>query len=657
MDEVKDVLKGSGVVNERLEKILSILSNAGLAYKAVARPSEVMVHPSNRSNFMLNAFDVHTKGSKLEECGAKPSLLPPNSIAFEVSADAPERAKQFNSNEQLVSQAMGLLAPILKTERLLSVGCSHFTQWCRAKQFSAKTPTGEKLSLDTTSVLATLVRDGWLWTIIKAEVAEQIPSLPSFVSSALNSSNSNVQQKTEFEAMLELASLVKEGFTMKDAVLKVKESDPICGKYMEHIAQFTKLYLGSKFGPSLLLGEELCTLLAWYDFKADGSQLTLCRVALLTCMLTTKKSMDGFTKLVFKADFDKIKGPLASKAAQVESMLQTAWNAVQASPCAADVKFGAYGNLQTRMMLLLLNKQKFSREAANYETYQEIVDDFQLELAGKMAMKPAADNHTPSEDQAQSSVQDLVGAAPAKIAVLQNPHIGLGKQYTNKDYESLIFTLESIGDKTCLFKHYPLFDPALEVAVEFCDLKSWKVTKAKQPQLCPDEVAVKLLAQPSSLVYKDYLKATVQHLLWEAYIAASVTKGLQFSLSPTGVYTKQKFNKGTLCLYPLGTIAAVTNDKPKGLIVTYQTHKFTISNYKAPSSFEADAKGTLVPFNWVGEGDDPDVCNMCQKTVAFKGLTIPVLYNSHPVAAKVLLLQTSDEPEEVDEPPVKKAKA
>lgn len=221
----------------------------------------------------------------------------------------------------------------------------------------------------------------------------------------------------------------------------------------------------------------------------------------------------------------------------------------------------------------------------------------------------------------------------------------------------MIFTLESIGEKTCLFKHYPLFDPALEVETEFSELKSWKATKAKQPQLCPDDVAVNLVPQPASVVYKDYLKATVLHLLWEAFIASSTTRGLQFSLSPTGVYTKVKFNKGTLCLYPLGNVVAVTNDKPKGLIVKYQNQQFTISNYKAPSSFEADAKGTLVPFNWVGEGDDPESCNMCQKTVTYRGLTIPILYNSHPVAAKVLLLQSFDEPDEVEEPPVKKAKA
>lgn len=139
--------------------------------------------------------------------------------------------------------------------------------------------------------------------------------------------------------------------------------------------------------------------------------------------------MDGFTKLIFKADFDKIKGVLSAKAAQVESMLETAWKAVQASQSASDVKFGAYGNLQVRMMLLLLNKQKFSREASTYETYQEIVDDFQLELAGKLAMKQAAANQSPSDDKSQSIVQNLVGAAPAKIALLQNPHIGLGKQY------------------------------------------------------------------------------------------------------------------------------------------------------------------------------------------------------------------------------------
>lgn len=139
--------------------------------------------------------------------------------------------------------------------------------------------------------------------------------------------------------------------------------------------------------------------------------------------------MDGFSKLVFKSDFDKIKGVLASKAAQVESMLETAWKAVQASHSAADVKFAAYGNLQVRPLLFLLNKQKYSRDAATYETYEEIVDDFQLELVGKAAVKQIAASQDPSTDKSQSSVEDLVGATPAKIALLQNPHIGLGKQY------------------------------------------------------------------------------------------------------------------------------------------------------------------------------------------------------------------------------------
>lgn len=425
-------------------------------------------------------------------------------------------------------------------------------------------------------------------------------------------------------------------------------------------------------------------MLAWYDFRADGSQLTLCRVALLTCMLTTKRSMDGFSKVIFKSDFDKIKGTLASKAALVESMLETAWKATQASQSPPDMKFGAYGNLQVRMMLLLLNKQKFSRDANADETYQEIVDDFQEELVGKMALKQVPVSSGPAEDASHSTVQDLVAAAPAKIALLQNSHIGLGKQhlvsnkvvllqtlrgsvcvclwggnvllvfvrYTNKDYEFQIFTLERIGDSSCIFKHYPLFDPAVEVETEFCDLKTWKLTKAKQPQLCSDAVASQLVPQPSAVVYKEYVKASVQSLLWEAFLASSVSKGLHFCLSPMGVYTKQKFNKGSLLLYPLGSVSLVTN----GVTVMYQGQKFAISNYKAPSSFETDAKGTLVPFNWIYEGDEPEECNLLQKNVTYKGLSIPVLYNPNPIAAKVQLLLGIEEAEEVSEPSVKKQK-
>ena len=67
-------------------------------------------------------------------------------------------------------------------------------------------------------------------------------------------------------------------------------------------------------------------------------------------------------------------------------------------------------------------------------------------------------------------------------------------------------------------------------------------------------------------------------------------------------------------------------------------------------------KAFLVPFNWVGEGDDPDECNVSQKTAIYKGLTIPILYNTSPLAAKTMLLQNFDDPEDVEEPPAKKAK-
>ena len=76
------------------------------------------------------------------------------------------------------------------------------------------------------------------------------------------------------------------------------------------------------------------------------------------------------------------------------------------------------------MMLLLLNKQIFSRDAVAHDTYQEIVDDFQAELAGKLALKQIPVSDGSAQDKSQSNV-----AAPSKIALLQNPHIGLGKQY------------------------------------------------------------------------------------------------------------------------------------------------------------------------------------------------------------------------------------
>ena len=54
-------------------------------------------------------------------------------------------------------------------------------------------------------------------------------------------------------------------------------------------------------------------LLAYYNFKLPGCQLNFLRIALLATILSSKRHQDGISRLVFKSDFDKLKGKISTK--------------------------------------------------------------------------------------------------------------------------------------------------------------------------------------------------------------------------------------------------------------------------------------------------------------------------------------------------------
>lgn len=65
---------------------------------------------------------------------------------------------------------------------------------------------------------------------------------------------------------------------------------------------------GKSSGHSVLVGEEMMNHLAMYDFKITGKTLALTRIALAATILTSKKSQDGISKLIYKSDLDKMEG-------------------------------------------------------------------------------------------------------------------------------------------------------------------------------------------------------------------------------------------------------------------------------------------------------------------------------------------------------------
>lgn len=77
-------------------------------------------------------------------------------------------------------------------------------------------------------------------------------------------------------------------------------------------------------------------------------------------------------------------------------------------------------------MLLLLGKQKHSRDHKEVESYEEIIEMFGEELAGIEASGATA---KPEGPEASTKVTDLLQATAAEVAQLQHKHIKVGSRH------------------------------------------------------------------------------------------------------------------------------------------------------------------------------------------------------------------------------------
>eukprot|EP00438_Fugacium_kawagutii_P004869 Skav203385 [mRNA] locus=scaffold1379:411164:415169:+ [translate_table: standard] len=617
--EMDQLLKSSAPVNSKLEQVIKLLTSKGLAYEVVLKPEDLLCHPANRGGAMVNGFDAWAKGSSVLATGLKPSLLPPNSFCMEI--DPAKREAQFQANQQMCAKAENLLGTVLGTERFLTLGTSHFVMYCRALQQGVPGPEGERVQ--PPPEMSALLTSGWKWVAIAAVVESTFPGFPSWCQATLNSVNSTNKVVGEFEAMLQICAYLKEGQCMDTAVDLVKAAAPAC----------------MKFGPTLLLGQDSMALLSYFDFKVEGNSLLFTRFALLSAMLTSKKHADGYQKVVFKNDFDRMSRALKQQTVQMEQVLKDAWVKVQDESIPKNL---AYGKLVVRSVLLLLGKQKLGRDNVQFESMEEITTAYCNELQGK-----DADGEGAASSSQGPQVKDLIQATSAEVALIQHSHLKVNEQYIHqKDYADQVFTLKALTNDQCIFEHVPLFGEKIVVKAGLDELKHWKRTKKDLPQLAPEDFVAQRMVGKSGQILLGYYKAYVDYVLHEAYFANLVKGKLHFSLCPTGVYSKDKIKKGDLQLFPLGHVQVIKPEdvkKTKNLIVQYEGHSFQIVPHKSVAAFDAKDKGHFIPFFWVQETQEETLCNMQPKVVTFMDLKIPILINAGPINSMDQLLKADQQ--------------
>ena len=403
---------------------------------------------------------------------------------------------------------------------------------------------------------------------------------------------------------------------------------------------------GKASGHSLLVGEENTNLLAHCNFRLPGCQFSFLRIALLATILSSKRHQDGISKLVFKSDFDKLKGKNTTLA--VEDLLSNGWKESQK---VEDKGLGemSFGKFCVRVVLHALQKEKHSRDGLRFESFEAIVEQLSKELEGGsyVASSSAAD----AKGAESLRVKDLLKASPDEVAMLQNHHITVGKNYTHRDYKDQVFTMEGIKDGCGVFKHVPLFGEAIEVVASTEELKDWKNTKKEACQLCPTEVVKARLPEACSFVLDEWAKMNASFLLAEASKLNNKASFdmVAFTSFPNGLMSVKKLKSKELQIYPVGSLVKIKEQEKadellaKGVVlVRFKGTAYLIQTFKAFNPCKSDDPGVVCPYFYVKTSEGEDEVNMQVSWKAHSDLQIPVLENSKAIDKHTWLLKGKD---------------
>lgn len=244
--KVERLLASSDPVLTKVSLLTEALQEAGLSWLQKVSPSEMLVHPANRSGQMVGAMDVWTKGQALYDVGVRRELLS-DSMCFELSVNPEERSQQIAKNVALAQSSPNLIAGVNGKERFLSVSCSHRCAWLKALASNLPGPQAEAMQLRRGDAKADAVLDlieGYEWRVFSHVVEKGFPHLPGFIAMALNASNNLSKQVGEVEAMALIAERLKSGQNLSSAVADVKRCSPVCKAYVGALAHYVSWFGG-----------------------------------------------------------------------------------------------------------------------------------------------------------------------------------------------------------------------------------------------------------------------------------------------------------------------------------------------------------------------------------------------------------------------------
>lgn len=263
--------------------------------------------------------------------------------------------------------------------------------------------------------------------------------------------------------------------------------------------------------------------MAFTDFKQSTTKCPFVRCSLCCTQMTASRQYikDGVSKLVVKADFDRLKAKgQVSDLLQAEKLLSEGWVLAQNHGLTLDKLALPYGRFMIRVCLYILKKQNRAHDGTIFDSLSDINVAYGEEL---LAMKttgqlPSASSTAENEDEDEEAAKPVSledGENPTNIA-LDMYKVKVGCNYVFQKEPQKVWKLLEMKATTAVFRHQPLFDTEEQQELAHSELKKLRLWVKPEPSL-QSERTVKDL-QPCLSMKMEMVRAHAQHLLYRKYV-------------------------------------------------------------------------------------------------------------------------------------------
>ena len=394
-DRLSDPQKHGGVLVAAVA-IVDHLLETGLASKRVLTPSQMGVHPCNRSSYGVNEVAVHKLGQNIMDLGfSLAEISNPWCVAEDPEDQYITKVNQamFANSETIAKCTQPVLAGTLTN--------GHVTLLLRSilQEVPCEVPSltlNGKMSLQHVAAQSTAMKDaalhGWEWTMLHAEVRHTYGSeLFEFLSDAKNVSINNAETEVQVlwkATQLAISMKKKVGdINWQEVHSKIVQTKPACGDYVHSLIRFVKMYSGggdnaslmtdftkfhSKFvSPERVMGGPFFEHLTNFEVKesskktAPSFKVPLLLYALLKCQSSCPPSavVNKECQFVSKSDLDKLAKKNNTACLEAEALLSKSREIIlQAQKPVAELdRVRLFGKLDVNVARFLLGKQRGSK--------------------------------------------------------------------------------------------------------------------------------------------------------------------------------------------------------------------------------------------------------------------------------------------------------